>query len=289
MAAEAHLDVTVVTVAFNSTAVLPTMLASVPSDIRVIIVDNGSSDIAELQVLAQRENTELVLNEINRGFGIACNQGAQRATTEFLLFLNPDATLEQGALEGLVAAARAYPHASAFNPRIASSSGKPVFRRSSHLVPKSSRMPRGWPAADTEVSILSGAALFVRKAAFDQIGGFDPEIFLYHEDDDIARRLNDECGPIMFVREPLVRHLGGHSSSRSAEIAALKGWHMGRSRAYTTQKHERPFAFAVSLGSAILQLLSPLVVLSRRKRAKQWAFLKGVLSTYRHSVNLNHK
>jgi GT2 family glycosyltransferase len=161
------------------------------------------------------------------------------------------------------------------NPRIAEADGGEYFKRKSCLIPRSDWMARGWPGADCEVNVLSGAAIFVRRADFDAVGGFDPAIFLYHEDDDLSRRLYAERGPLMFIRAALVQHLGGRSSVRSPEVAALKARHMGYSRVYTMRKHGRPYAFARALISAFIQLCSPLVVLSRRKRAKQVALLKG--------------
>lgn len=270
--------VTVVAVCYNSDAVLPQMLASVPSGTQVVLVDNGNGG-ETLRALAEEHGAALIENAQNKGFGVACNQGAAHATTEFILFLNPDAQLTPGSLEALVAAADRYPQASAMNPRIATPDGRPVFQRKSHLVSRADWMPRGWPDEDCEVPVLSGAALFVRRAAFEAVGGFDPRIFLYHEDDDLARRLKDQCGPLYFIRDACAEHIGGGSSVRSPQIAALKAWHMGRSRVYVQRKHGRPFPRATSLGAALLQLCSPAVLLSRRKRAKQVAFLKGVLST----------
>lgn len=270
--------VTVVAVCYNSNDVLPEMLASVPDGVPVVLVDNASADAAALMDVAQPHGVSLIRNDDNKGFGVACNQGAERTGTEFILFLNPDARLLPDTLDLLVAAADRYPDASGMNPRIAGGDDRPAFKRSSILAPRSEWMPRGWPAGDCEVPFLSGAALFVRRAAFEAVGGFDPNIFLYHEDDDLSRRLKDQCGPIYFVHDPLVTHIGGSSSVRSPEVAALKAWHMGRSRVYVMRKHRRPLPRLRSLGSALLQICSPVALLSRRKRAKQMAFLKGVMS-----------
>ncbi|MGL4311954.1 MAG: glycosyltransferase family 2 protein [Paracoccaceae bacterium] len=270
--------VTIIAVCYNSMAVLPAMLASVSEGVAVVLVDNASTDAEALRDVAERYGARLIRNDENRGFGVACNQGAAVATTEFLLFLNPDAELGDGALEALVAAARHYPAASAFNPRIAEADGSPYFKRKSHMMPRREWMRRGWPEADSEVTVLSGAALFVRRKDFEAVGGFDPQIFLYHEDDDLSLRLRHQRGPIMFVRDALVRHVGGGSSVRSPEVAALKAWHMGQSRVYACRKHGMPYAFGRAFLGAVVQLISPLALISARKRAKQIAFLKGVLS-----------
>jgi GT2 family glycosyltransferase len=271
---------TIITVCYNSMAVLPAMLDSIPSGVPVVLVDNASADAAALTKLATSRNARLIRNDDNRGFGVACNIGAAAAGTEFIMFLNPDTELQPGALDALVAAMVRHPKASAMNPRISEADGSPYFKRRSVIMPRSETMARGWPDADREVTVLSGAALVVRRADFEAVGGFDPAIFLYHEDDDLSRRLRAKRGPIMFIHGAEVRHLSGHSTVRSPETAAFKAWHMGRSRVYAMRKHRRPLAFIRSLISATVQYLSPLSLMSRRKRAKTWAFLRGVISAF---------
>lgn len=267
----------IVTVCYRSMAVLPDMLRTVPDGVPVVLVDNAGEDADDaLRALAERHGARLIVNAANRGFGVACNQGAAELDTEFLLFLNPDAALSPDALPVLEAAMDAYPKASAMNPRLRNARGAPYFRRRTGLAPRSEAMPRGWPPADCEVPVLSGAALFVRRRDFEAVGGFDPAIFLYHEDDDLSRRLRAQCGPLMFIRGAEAHHLQGRSTARSAEVAAFKAWHMGRSRVYATRKHGRPFAFGHALGAALAGILSPDNLFSRRRRAKSWHFLRGV-------------
>jgi len=270
----------IVSVCYNSMEVLPDMLESVPRDVPVVLVSNaGEPDGSPLADIAMAHGARLIVNAQNKGFGVACNQGAALLETEFVLFLNPDAALEKDALEKLLEAADRYPDAVAFNPRIASPSGAPQFKRNSHLFPRSDKMARGWPKTDSEVTVLSGAAFLVRRKAFEQVGGFDPMIFLYHEDDDLALTLRKKVGRLYFVRDALVTHLEGRSSARTPQIAALKAWHMGRSRVYATRKHGRSAPFARAAFSAVRQLLSIEVLFYKRKRAKQVAYLKGVIST----------
>jgi N-acetylglucosaminyl-diphospho-decaprenol L-rhamnosyltransferase len=272
----AHL-VTTVSVTHNSTRVIGDMLGSVPRGCPVVIVDNASTDLDALKRIASPYGARIVANSKNVGFGPACNQGAAEATTEFLLFLNPDARLERDTLELLVAAARRYPAASAMNPRIVEGDGRAYFKRGSVLLSRGAQLARGWPQEDREVPVLSGAALFVRRSHFEAVGGFDSAIFLYHEDDDLSLRLKQQCGPLMFIRDAAVHHAGGASSARSPEVAALKAMHMGRSRVYAARKHGRPFAFSRALVQALAQVIAPDALLLRRKRAKQRAFLRGVL------------
>ncbi|HZG30283.1 MAG TPA: glycosyltransferase family 2 protein [Ensifer sp.] len=271
-------DVTVVSVCYHSDGVIGGMVASVPQETPIVLVDNGGGlddDCLDGRVV------RIVRLAANEGFGRGCNAGAAVATTHWLLFLNPDARLETGALEALLSAAKRNPKASAFNPRMANSDGSAYFKRRSYLLTREEFSRRGWPGADCDVPVLSGAALFVSKAAFDKVGGFDPEIFLYHEDDDLSLRLS-ALGPLMHVHDSLVVHAKGRSSDRTADIAALKAYHMARSRIYAGRKHGRPAPRLFACLVAFMMLASPQNLFSARKRAKAVGFLRGALSKQAH-------
>ena len=271
--------VTIITVTHNSMQVLPTMLYSVPIGTQVIIIDNSSNDLEALKALCSKLGVLLIENSTNEGFGAACNRGAELATTEFMLFLNPDAILMPDTLNELAKAAQRNLTATGFNPRIERDCGEPSFNYKSALLPRSEWMDRGWPNADCEVSILSGCAMFIPRIHFLALGGFDTKIFLFHEDDDLALRLRKR-GPLVFVHDALIRHSVGSSSGGSLEVATFKEWHLGYSRVYAMRKHGLPFPFIRSLIRAIFKATSPIVLFSRHKRAIRWSFLKGIVSAF---------
>lgn len=261
------------------------MLASVPASCPVVVVDNASQheDAAAVKDLVEQRNGQFLVNVENLGFGVACNQGAELAKTEFLLFLNPDSVLDATAIDALVAAADRNPDAVAFNPRISNANGSPYFKRSSRLLPRDTYLPKGWPEADCLVPVLTGAAFFVRRMAFEAVGGFDPKIFLYHEDDDLSLRMKESQGTLMFVHDARVTHQSGHSTLRSPETAAFKAFHMGRSRVYATSKHAVEKEPGKAVREGVMALLSPENLISKRRRRKNVSFLKGVLSEVSNS------
>lgn len=273
-------DVTVISVCYKSDAVIGEMVDSIPQKTPVILVDNGITN--SFESVPPCRNVKIVELAENEGFGRGCNAGAAEAKTKWLLFLNPDAHLEKGALEALLKAAKQYPEASAFNPRISNSDGSAYFKRRSCLLPRREYMKRGWPKSDCQVPVLSGAAIFVSKGKFDAIGGFDPMIFLYHEDDDLSLRLR-KLGPLMFILDALVVHAGGHSSGRSPDVAYFKAHQMARSRIYAGHKHKRPMPMFFALLDVTIQWLAPLTLLSRRRRAKARGYVTGLLSLRSHS------
>ena len=271
-------DVTIVTVSYNSSGVLPALLDSRPKGVPTVIVDNASDDVAVTEALAgTHSSVSLISNLVNIGFGAACNRGAAVARTEFLLFLNPDAVLGEGALDTLITAAGRHPDAVGFNPKIINANGRQSFKRRSSLLPRRDWLKDLPVYEDAVVPVLAGSAIFVRKNSFDAIGGFDEEIILYHEDDDLSLRLS-RIGPLMLVADAEVTHLGGSSTVRSAQVAAIKAFHMGRSRVYALAKYGRPAPWLRTVLMALGQLLSPEMLFSARKRAKYLAFLKGAWS-----------
>lgn len=274
----------IVTVTYDSLSVLPQMLASVPQGVPVSIVENGQGNGEALRkLISARDGARLIVNAQNLGFGAACNLGAEGAGAEFLLFLNPDTALGAGAIDALERAMDSYPEAAAMNPLLLDARGGQTHRRSCALLAERMAIPRRGIEVDTETRILSGAALFVRRSAFDAVGGFDPKIFMYHEDDDLCLRLSALPARLMIIPAASVRHLAGRSSARSPQIAAIKGRAQGESLVYVLRKHRRPFPLMTAYRKAILQFLSPDFLFSARKRAKVFGFLNGVrtAATYR--------
>lgn len=279
LATQEHRDdcrVTVVVVTFNSAHVLDSCLASVPDGCAVIIVDNASEDAEAVEKIAVKYAARLVRNEVNLGFGPACNQCIGLAQSEFLLFLNPDATLQSGAIERLLRAADQNPARVGFSPRILSG-GRVAVKTRSVLLSWSERIRDFDPETDRELPVLSGAAMFVRRTAFEAAGGFDPNIFMYHEDDDLSIRLRQRGGSLMYVSDAVVLHAGGASSRKSVRVQRLKGRGMGISRIYVMRKYAKRFVVLRALGIAIAHSANPLLLFMPFKRAKQRAYVRGII------------
>lgn len=274
---------TIITVAYNSSAVLGDMLASVPEKTPVVIVDNGSQDLTRLLevVSTRRGKTRLIESDQNLGFGSGCNKGAAEANTEFLFFLNPDTALFPDTVQKLVDAADRYPETSAFNPRIVGDTGRPILKRRSDLVERRKWLAHRGLTQDTVVPVLSGAALFVRRSDFDAIDGFDPEIFLFFEDDDLSVRLSAARGNLMYVNSAKIEHIGGASSGRSSKSEDLKNWHWGFSQIYTLRKHGMRIGCASALLKTGARALSPATVLSPKRRRKYFKRIAGMLTSLR--------
>ncbi|NVK13404.1 MAG: glycosyltransferase [Rhodobacteraceae bacterium] len=274
-------NVTVVTVSYNSSPVLPSMLASLPEGVKVTIVNNGGRDTEALNRLPYAGEITIVENKKNQGFGQACNQGVRTASTDFVFLLNPDTEVQSGAVEALLQAAERHGPNAAFNPRITTADGTANFKRRSVLLPRNEWLPRGWPSAECEVPVLAGSAIFGDRNLFLRYQ-FDPRIFMYHEDDDWSLRVREAGGKLFFIPNAIVKHLGGHSSGRSSDIVRFKAFHLGKSRIFALKKHKRPFPRTRSVALALLNLLSPENFFSAKRRAKNFGFFEGVRQPRKH-------
>lgn len=226
----------IVLVSYNSAHVLGDAIRSVPAGNQVIVADNASRD--DSVVLARSLGAEVIEIGQNLGFGTACNRGAAIASHDRLLFLNPDAVLAPDALKHLAKAFNDYPNAIAFNPRIIDPDGSQFFRRRTILLPRPYWFrPKGLPTSDQPIIMASGAALLVRKSAFDRLGGFDENIFLYYEDDDLSARIVKAGDEMRYIHDAVVHHQQAKSSAPSPDLSAFRDYQAMKSRIYVSRKH----------------------------------------------------
>jgi GT2 family glycosyltransferase len=269
--------VTIIAVTFNSSKWIGFMLDSIPSGTPTLIIDNASPDYNDLEKIAATYDVELKRNKKNMGFGAACNIGASLANTDFFLFLNPDCRLEHDTIDLLLHAAERFPNMVAANPIFVDENGNSSFKRKSSLLPRSQWLGRKIPEKDCPVPVLLGAALFVRADSFKAINGFDPDIFLFFEDDDLSLRLLVGNAQLMLINDAVVYHSGGASSDFSILSENIKNWHWGYSWIYARVKHKRPLAKFTPTVITILRFISPLSIISKRRRLKYFKRLLGII------------
>lgn len=273
-------QVTAITVAFGSFGVIPEMVRSLPAGLPLVIVDNGPDD--GLRAWAAEAGIEVRVPGANLGFGRGCNLGAEGVTTDFLLFINPDARLEPGALDALLDAAGRHPEAAAFGPLLVHEDGRPRYKRNSYLLPGAKKPPRDPGPEDREVGVLSGAVLLVRRAAFEAVGGFDPEIFLYFEDDDLSLRLRSGWGPVFVVPGARAFHTNGKGSAPSAATSRWKGYQWARARVHVGRKHGLPLPLMGALWDGVSHLVSPKSWNGAEHRNEALGRIQGALSMVRN-------
>lgn len=269
--------VTVVIVNFNGGANVVRCLESlaaqtVPPE-RIVLVDNASSDgsliacrelVAAGGPLAGRTTIDALPDNV--GFAAGTNRGLAAADTEFVALLNPDAFPEPGWLGALLAAARQHPDAAAFGSR-QMLAGTPdrldgvgdVY----HISGLSWRAGHGCrmtaaDAQDGEIFSACAAAALYRRAAFDEVGGFDEDFFCYFEDVDLGFRLRLAGYGARYVSNAVVSHVGG--GSQGGDRNDFAGFHGHRNLVWCFVKNMPPPLLWACLPAHLLQSIVILAV-----------------------------
>jgi GT2 family glycosyltransferase len=275
--------VTAIVVAFDSAHALPECLGALrAAGVPTIVVDNASAD--ETATIAEGQGARVIRNARNEGYGRANNIGARVADGEFVLVVNPDVVVEPDAVALLVDAARRYPDAGFFAPKIVEPSGR-VFFQPRSLLASYLTNPHGklaLPEGEACAPFFSGACFLIRRGLFLTLGGFDENIFLFYEDDDLCRRVADAGSALIYVPQAVVRHGRGRSSAPRPGRIFRTRWHQAWSRAYVSRKYALPNPalgmFAVNtlktLG-ARLTFRRSLIERYGGSAAGAWAFLRG--------------
>ena len=172
----------------------------------------GRQRVADATIAAVRAadpHATVVESPANLGFGGGCHLGARGPAAPLLLFLNPDAVPAAGCVAALRAAALDHPSWGAWQALVTLADGEHV-NTAGNLV---HWLGFGWAGgmgqrvadvdgSDREVGFASGAALVVRRDAWDAAAGFDERYFMYGEDLDLSLRLRLAGWAIGSCRRP---------------------------------------------------------------------------------------
>jgi len=275
----------------------------------ILVVDNASTDGAPDMVAEEFPQVRLIRNRENIGFSHACNQAARVAEGEYFFFLNNDTEVGPHSLGDLVDYAEAHPEAKLIGPKLHGTDGKPqisyrqkptiaamlnqlrivrwtrLFRSTYHEYRRGSfQAQRTGP-----VEILLGAAVFLSRETFDDIGGWDERYRFGLEDIDLSTEAG-KLGDVVYLSEVEVLH-HGRMSSRGNIRFALPNVTVGY--AHYFRKHARQ-PLALFLYKCLVTLDAPVQllcigaqtvirrVLGRKKKAEQsgraalgiWHFLR---------------
>lgn len=241
-------DVTAIFVTYNSAQCVARALASLPPEMPVVLIDNGSSDDTVVRARAACTNLCIEVQPQNIGYGRALNRGVRLAQTPFVLMSNPDVIFNGAGLGELVAATDQFPKSFLFSPSVRTpdgsltsnlrsglfTPGQPLFKP---LVRRKIPAP-AHPTRPVEVGWIGGWIILAQRRAFLDFGGFDENIFLFFEETDLCYRATQAGVPPVFVPTTPMTHFGASSCGDVSERALyFRQWHFSWSRFYLAQKY----------------------------------------------------
>lgn len=217
---------------------------------QLIIVDNASKqeEVLKLKNLEDNPFIQILYSKFNLGFGRGNMLGAEKAHARYLFFLNNDCVLLNDCLSILEEFCSKNPGTGMCGAQLYSEKQERI--RSFNYLPTLAvkfigpgflRLfaPLRYPKRQkvyinpVKVDIVSGSGLFFNNNAFKEIGGFDPNLFFYCEEEDVGERLKEMKWDVYFIPDAKYIHFGGGSSSEN--FIMLKEYHI--SLMYFFRKH----------------------------------------------------
>ncbi len=260
---------------------------------QVVIVDNGSMDNS-LDVDRTGLPLDIVRACENLGFAKACNLGASRCASPYILFLNPDAMLMKGALDKCVAfmESGAAARIGICGARLLDERGDthchcarfPVWRT---YLGRALGLDRIFPKVcpphfmrefdhltSRRVDQVIGAFFLVRRVVFEELGGFDERFFVYMEDVDFSLRAMQAGWSTWYLADAVAFHKGGGTSER---VKAARLFYSLRSRMLYAMKHfSKGQAVTVVLLTLFIEPFTRLVRAAWRGSGQEgWDTLRG--------------
>ena len=240
---DARPKISVLIVSYNTREMTLACLRSVAAQTQtaheVIVLDNKSQDGSVEAIAAEFPDVQLMAEQDNHGFAKGNNIAAKRARGDYILLLNPDTIVLNGAIDQLVAFAERKPEAKIWGGRTlfgdhslnTSSCWRRmslwnIFSRTAGLTGVFSRSALfnseaygGWDRnSERQVDIVSGCFFLIKRADWEKLGGFDPVFVMYGEEADLCLRAERDLSAKPFITPAAtIIHYGGASERVRAD------------------------------------------------------------------------
>ena len=233
---ENEVDLSVIVVSWNVRNYLAPCLRSIQAAVKglraeIFVVDNASKDGSAWMVAQDCPEINLIANRQNLGFGRANNQALRLSRGKYALLINPDTLVPPDAVHLMMDFIDTHPRAGIVGPEQRDEHGRLQLNwvrwvprvlleytieqvaslgreRTQILFPR----PR-------QVAILNGGCWLVRKQAMDEIGHFDPDLFLYGEEPDVCNRMRAARWEIWLQRSVEILHYRRKSIKQRGNLA----------------------------------------------------------------------
>ncbi len=201
------------------------------------VVDNNSADGTVDLVRERFPRVRLIANPRNPGFAVANNQAIRQARGRYVLLLNPDTVVQEDTFRKCYDFAEERPRLGGLGVAMMDGSGRylPESKRGlptpwvaftkafglARLFPRSRRFGQyhlGYLDRDRvhEIDVLSGAFMWMRRSALDEVGLLDEAFFMYGEDIDLSYRLTQGGYANYYYPETQIIHYKGESTKRGS-------------------------------------------------------------------------
>ncbi|KPQ15424.1 MAG: family 2 glycosyltransferase [Rhodobacteraceae bacterium HLUCCO18] len=229
------MELSVVIVNWNTIDLLRDCLRSVLAGLggleaEILVVDNASADGSPDMVREEFPTVRLIETGRNLGFAGGNNVALRIARGRHIMLLNTDTLVHGDVLPEAVAWLDSHPSVGVMGPRVLNADGSiqpssSAFPSLRHLAMQTLGLTRvarldgyrmtGWDrATERRVDVISGAAMFVRRAAMEEVGLLDEAFFFYGEETDWCHRFARAGWELVFAPIPEITHYGKGTASK---------------------------------------------------------------------------
>ena len=241
-------DITFIIVSYKSKKVIYNCINSLPKPSKVIVIENSSDKELKNDLEMKYDNIEVILND-NIGMGASNNIGIKISKTNFAYVLNPDVVFKETTFLNLIRAIKAINDFSVISP-INENKDFPNYKINSSYTQVSENV--------IEVDTVDGFSMLINKSKFKNEEYFDENFFLYLENDDLCKRLDENDKDIYIVPKSKIHHLGGKAvdPKYKSEIEYIRNWHWMWSKFYFNKKH---YGYMVAIKKTFHNLISAII------------------------------
>ena len=226
-------NLTIVIVSFKSNHVIHDCINSIDKNIRIIVVDNSNDHQFVEKLEIKYKNVKCILSSENLGMGAGNNLGIKNVNSDYVLILNPDVILNKNTIEELIIASRNLLDFAVIAP-ISNHLSYPNYK-----LDKDKIIDKINPF---EVNSVDGYAMLLNLKKLKKLNGFnffDENYFLYLENDDLCKELQNRNEKIYIIPKSTIEHFGASAVDPiyQEEIELSRNWHWMWSKFYFNKKH----------------------------------------------------
>jgi len=239
------MDLSIIIVNWNSKEFLRKCVGSILAHtdgirFEVVVIDSASFDGSDKMLSEEFPGVRFIQSVANIGFARANNWASRETTGKYLLFLNPDTEVVGSAIRALYLSLESQPQVGIVGAKLLNSDGSvqtSCIQSMPTLINKvldSDLLRSKWPTSKlwgmaplfredpkpSEVDAVSGACLMIKAAVFRRVDGFSDDFFMYAEDIDLARKVQQAGYRNYYVPTATVVHHGGNSSAQAPSAFA---------------------------------------------------------------------
>ena len=272
-------NLTIVIVSFKSNHVIHHCINSIDKNIRIIVVDNSNDQQFVEKLEIKYKNVKCILSSENLGMGAGNNLGIKNVNSDYVLILNPDVILNKNTIEELITASRNLLDFAVIAP-ISNHLSYPNYK-----LDKDKIIDKINPF---EVNSVDGYAMLLNLKKLKKLNGFnffDENYFLYLENDDLCKELQNRNEKIYIIPKSTIEHFGASAVDPiyQEEIELSRNWHWMWSKFYFNKKHYGYFNALKkvyrNLISASIKYFYYSITFNKIKKKKYQMRLNGLFSS----------